>query len=91
MLNVEILARGKVYHIRSDRSQFILSEETVKKRRKTGKTYVDETIVGFFPNIDGLINNLLSVSLRKEDAKTLKELKFAFDETCREITSQWNY
>lgn len=91
MLDVKLIVRGGVYHIRSDANQFILSENTIGKNRKTGESTVRETVLGYFPRIDGLLKDLVSVSLRKEDAKTLGELKFAFDEICREITSQWSY
>lgn len=91
MLNVKMIVRGKNYHIRSDGSQFILTEEVKRMDKKTKRKRVVENTIGYFPRIDGLFNDLLSVALRKEDSKTLQELKFAFDEMCREITAQWRY
>jgi len=90
-LNVQFDVRGTKYFITSDENQYILERELTRKERATGKSYPDRKVVGYFPQISSLMRDLVNMSLRDEDSKTLKEMKYAFDEICKSITQQWDY
>lgn len=90
-LNVQFDVRGTKYFILSDENQYILERELTRKKRDTGKKYPDRKVVGYYPHIASLMKDLINMSLREEDSKTLKEMKYAFDEICKSITQQWEY
>lgn len=77
MIDIKIKISNRGYKITNDKLQFILSEVKIQKketkRYKKGEEKCKD--IGYFSNLDGLINRLCMLDLLSKDIETLEELK----------------
>jgi len=84
MISIPIKIGRKEYVIKSDSANFMVGIDMIGKDGKSHfKGY------GYFPTLQGLFNYLLTLKIRKRNARTFEELLDVINKAEKELSDIW--